>query len=318
MAALDLITLAEFKNYRPVTQGTSKDSTVFPGVITAASRMIENELGRRIRYRAPAEVDGAANLLPSTNFVNGALAGVVQPSSSGRTLIVNFSSGLTAGVLTVTGTVGGVAGVVKTFDVADGQVQHGLDFFTAISAMAASGVAGSGTVKVGSSLGYVEYHTLTGTPNLRTLEWPVKNTPNEVNEDISRTYGTTTRLVLGTDYLLHVGGLAEPAKVIRINGPYPRWWFGGWRAVKLVYSAGYQIASIPQEIKDACGRLAVLLFKEFDQGQIEVASGSNVLGTWTRSGPATLTKAMRDQLAAYRRYRYDSDTGVRDFDLEAA
>lgn len=317
MAALDLITLADFRAFRPVTQGTARD-VPWAQIITSASRMIENEIGRRVVYRAPAEVAGAANLLPAIAFANGALAGVVQPSSGGRTLIVTFAAGLTAGVLTVTGTVNGVAGTAKTFDVTDGQVQHGLDFFTAISAVSGAGLGGAGTVKIGSSLGYVEYHTIRdGREAVLPLEWPAA-TVNELNEDISRTYGTTTRLVANTDYILTTGGIAEPSLITRINGAFRRSWFGGWRAIKLVYSAGYQIPNVPEEIQDVCRRLVQLMAEEVAKGQIEVATWSNALGSGTRMGPATLTRAMREQLSAYRRYRMGSDTGERDFDLEAA
>jgi hypothetical protein len=124
MAAYDLATLAEFKEALGGKGGTSKDSAM-RAALARASREVEQACGRRLVYRAPPEVVGSANVLPSTAFANGAVAGVVQPNSAGRTLIVTFGSGITAGVLTVTGTVAGVAGTARDFDVANGLVQHG-------------------------------------------------------------------------------------------------------------------------------------------------------------------------------------------------
>lgn len=313
MAALDLITLADYKVYRPVTQGAARDAA-WSGLITAASRMIENELGRRLRYRAPATTESA--VLASTAWGVSSPAVSAQPNSAGRTLIVTFTTA-TGGTLTVVGTVGGVSKTV-VFDAANGLVQHGLDFFTAIASFTIGGTpTGAGNVAVTTSQGYIEFHTLGGTERLLPLEWPIANIL-EVNEDISRTYGTSTRLAVGTDYLLSTGGLSEDGVITRVNGVYRRAWFGGWRAVKLVHAAGYSIATVPEEIKDVCRRLVSLTAQEVESKQIEVASGSNALGSWSRFGPATLTKAMREQLSPYRRSRFNSDTGDRDFDLEAA
>lgn len=310
MAALDIITLADLKAYKPAA-GQAADPRFRP-LITTASRVIEATLGRRIIYRAPPEVATYDNIL-SAAFANGTPAGGA-PNAAGRTLIVLFPATATAGTVAVTGTVAGVVGVTETFDVVDGLLQHGLKFFTAISAITIAGALGGGTLKMGTSIGYVDYHTPVES-EIMSYEWPRQQTL-EINEDAARTYASGTKLVAGTDFLLT--RRTDGDFLIRLSSSLPMAWQGGWRAIKDVYSAGYRVASMPEEFKDTCRRLVVLLFQEVDKGQVEVASGSNALGNWSRMGPAMLTKAMRSQVAHLRRNRFGADTAERDYDLEAA
>jgi hypothetical protein len=310
MAALDLITLADLKAYKPVV-GTAAD-TRYSRLVTDASRILEAALGRRIVYRAPPEVATYDNIL-STAFANGTPAGSA-PNAAGRTLIVLFPPGATAGTVAVTGTVAGVAGTTETFDVVDGLLQHGLKFFTAISGITIANAAGAGTLKIGTSIGYVDYHT-PRRAELISYEWPRQQTL-EINEDASRAYGSLTKLTLAADFLVTRGSAGDT--ILRLNSNLPISWIVGWRSIKDVNSSGYRVADVPEELKDTCRRLVVLLFQEVDKGQIEVASGSNALGNWSRMGPAMLTKSMRQQISHLRRYRFGADTAERDWDLEAA
>jgi hypothetical protein len=313
MAALDQVTLAEFKDFLGGKAGTARDSAA-RRAITRASREIEGITGRRLVYRAPPEVLGSANILPATNFANGALAGVVQPNVAGRTLAVTFGSGITAGVLTITGTVAGVAGTARDFDVANGLVQHGVDFFTAISAMSVAGAAGAGTVKVGSSLGYVEYHTVPGSCEFLALEKPFRQVL-AVYEDPVALYAVGT-LLTAADYALET----TAGRVRRVYAGLPWAWYSSWRAVKLVYSAGYFTpANVPEDIKGQTLHLAAQIYREAEDGRIEIASGSNAMGTWARFGGASITKATRDALWASGHVRAEFDrTGEREFDEDAA
>lgn len=326
MAALDLITLADLKSYRPL--GTGRDAMLRVW-ITTASRVIENYLGRRIRYRAPLEVASGDDLVADVAIANGSLALAGQPAG-GRTLVVSVTDAdrsLTAGLLTVTGTVGGVAGVTENFDLAaeiqqdfdgDGFMRlYGSKFFTAISGAAVSGASGATAadkVRLGVSLGYVEYHTIPGGCEHWTLEWPVISIL-EVNEDASAVYAAAAALVAGTDYRLD----KNEGKLTRVASQVPFSWDASWRAVRDVYSGGYaSIAAVPQEIKDVCRRLVLLSFQEVENNWLGKSGASDPAGNWTRFGPATLTKEMRDQLQPYRRRRFLTDTGEREFDLEAA
>lgn len=317
MSSRDIITLADLKAYVPIV-GTGRDA-VLDRFISAASRTIETDLGRRIVYRAPAEVEGAANIVASVAIANGALSIAAQPSSDGRTLIVTVTDAnrsLTAGLLTVTGTVGGVAGVVRTFDLTV-SAHHGLDFFSAISAAVISGAQGqdaADTIKVGSSIGYVDYHTPDCTSELPSLEWPVR-TVNELNEDSGRAFGASTKLS-GTGYLVKRASNGDWLVRLSSNQPIP--WVGGWRSVKQVYSAGYSVANVPEDIKDVCRRLVAILYQEVDKGRIGLSGGADATGNWQRFARAALAAEMRQQLDVYRRSRFGSDTAERDYDLEAA
>jgi hypothetical protein len=329
MAALDVITLQDLKAY--FAPGGSSRDPMLRTWITVASRILENELGRRLVYRAPLEVATGDNIVVDGALANGALALAGQPNSAGRNVVVTIldaNRSLTAGQLTVTGTVAGVVGVTEIFDLAAFVQQsfdasgflrlYGTKFFTAISGASianAAGNDGADKIRVGTSLGYVEYHTpRRGDCELWSLEWPVLSVL-EINEDTSRSYGSGTKLTLSTDYVLDL----SEGKFTRVAGQLPFYWLSSWRSQRLVYSAGYANAlTVPEDVKDICRRLVVLLFQEVDKGRIGISGASDPGGNWTRFGPSKLTSEMRDQLEAYRRRRFGTDTGEREFDLEAA
>jgi hypothetical protein len=319
MAALDLITLADLKTWIPLT-GTGRDS-VLKLFITAASRALETELGRRFRYRAPPEVEGAANIVAEAVIADGNLTIASQPNAAGRTLIVTVTdanNSITAGTVTATGTVGGVAGVTEVFDLALGLEQHGLKFFTALTGLSVAGLAGQAVadkVKVGSSLGYVDYHKPDGGPELPSLEWPVRNIL-ELNEDAARDFGSSTKLVADTDYL--VTRRSEGDFLIRLSSKLPTAWESGWRSIKQVYSAGYSAGNVPEDLKDACRRLVQLLYEEIAKDRLGMSGVSDSLGNWTRFAASGITREMRRQLQGFYRNRFGADTAERDFDLEAA
>ncbi len=324
MAAIDLITVPDLKAYAPKA-GSGRDRAL-GGFITAASRWIEEEIGRRLRFRAPAEVEGGANIVAPVAFAtNPGLTLAGQPNAAGRVLVVTLTDSdysVTAGLVTVTGTVGGVPGVTETFDFSTGGLeQYGMKFFEAIASIAVTGVAGAAAadmLKIGTSLGYVEYHSpYTGTAELATLEWPIPTGGLlEVNEDPAGVYSSTTRLAQGTDYVLE--HRKDGDYLVRVSSSQPFAWMAGWRAEKLVMAAGYKMATVPADAKDVCRRLVILLEDEVSRGRVGILTTNDALGNWTRFGPSMLTREMREQLAALRRFRFGSDTGQADFDLEAA
>lgn len=317
-----LVSLAELKEFLPA-QGTLKDAAL-EAAINRASLIIEAYLDRRIVYRAPAEVDGAANIVASRTLTDETVPGgsITQPNSAGRTLIVTLTDAdrsVTAGTVTVTGTVAGVAGTTEAFDLSLGAPLYGVKFFTAISSVVVSGCAGQGAgdaYRVGSSLGYVEYHTVNPPScELVALERPFRQVL-EVNEDWSRLYATGTKLVENTDY-----ELSGPRGIIRRTYPGKtlRSWYTWFRAVKVVYTAGFfTLANVPPDIKYEAMRLAALLFKETADGRLGVSSMSDAAQNITRFSPAMLTRESRDALTPHIRPEQFGRTGQRDFDLEAA
>jgi hypothetical protein len=325
MAVLDLVTLAEFKDFLPKS-GSARDAAMRVA-ITRASRELEGACGRRFIYRAPPEVDGAANILASRTLVDETIASgslAAQPNSAGRTLIITVTdadASVTAGTVTVTGTVAGVAGTTEAFNLAGGLIQHGVKFFTAISqiVVAVTGEGAGDTIKVGSSLGYVEYYTIPCGLNsdrsiLRTIERPLQQVL-AVYEDPYRVYGSDTLLVAGTDYVVS----KDAGRIERLSSGVGYAWQIGRRAIKAVNSAGYfGTTNVPADLKGHALHLAAQFYLEADKGQIEVASGSNALGSWTRMGPAGLTRKTHDALWSTGHIRIEDVTAERDFDLEAA
>lgn len=319
MSAHDLITLAELKAYRDFA-GADRD-TALRLELSAASGMIEDEVGRRVVYRCPAEVAGAGNILGSTAFNDGSSGAFDAQPAAARTTIVTFDSTLTGGTLTLTGTVEGVTGVTEVFNVTDGPLQHGIKPFTAYSLRVIAGKVGSGNFKIGSSVAYVEHHTFDPSDPcaLRPLQWPARYVI-EANEDASRAFGASTKLAAGTAFQLVVDDVKRQgsSSLLRLSSSLPSTWSGGWRANRLTLVSGFRIAEVPARVKDVCARLALLLFDELEPGRMGVSGRSDDHGNFTRFGPSRLTHEMRASLAPYRRRRFGLETGEVDVDLDAA
>jgi hypothetical protein len=323
--ALDLITLDEFKAYAPVT-GSGSDARL-RSLISVYSRAIEAELGRRIRYRAPAELAGAANIVAAVAIANGAQVLAAQPDSLGRTLIITIydpNHSISAGTVTVTGTLDGVAGATEVVTIiemdrtTDGWVHYSTKVVTALTSVAVAALAGNvaaDTLSVGTSLGYVEYHTRRPSEpcDLWAMEWPLISVI-EVNEDSNRVFGAGTRLVAGTDYVAtsHNGRVARLSSALRWS------WSPGWRAVKKETVAGFTRAGVPAELKDACCQAVTMGHDQAVANRVGVRSVSDATGNWTRFSGYQLTPEIREQIAHLRRRRYGAETGERDWDLEAA
>jgi hypothetical protein len=325
-----LITLSELTASYVPTEGIPGADVLArrERAINAASAIIEDFLDRRLVYRAPPEA--TANIVAEVTLVAAAaLTVAAQPTSPGRTLVVTKTDAdrsLTAGLVTITGTVAGVAGTTEVFDLGLGPVLHGCKFFTAISGIACSGLVNAqtgDTIKIGSSQGYVEYHSPgSGYEWLWTYEWPVYQVLY-CNEDITgtRTFATSTDVIQNSTS----GGFggfvltsSPRSRLERTWGAYLSTWSQGRRSVKLIYSAGYfTSAKVPDEIKDVAGQLAALLDRVAAKGQIGVSSQGDSTGNYVRFGPAALTKEMVDQLTGNQRGRFH-ETGVRDFDLDLA
>ena len=309
-----LATLADYKDTLGVGGGAKDD--VIERAINTASRLIEAELGRRLRYRAPEAVAGGADIVATVALTSATQTIAAQPSGS-RTLIVSIvdpDRSINAGTVTVTGTVDGTAGATEAFDLSVKQARyHGRKFFTNISSIVTSGVVGassSDTIAVGTSLGMVEYHTPVSW-RIRLREFPVYAIA-EVNEDSSRDFATTTALTASTEYEFSTSG-----EVRRLYDNLPTSFECGYRAIKVRYSAGYgAVSTVPADLVDLCIRLAGAKVQEFQRGALGTTSVSDQLGNFSRVA-ATLTRDQRDELAEYRRPDMFTTTGARDFDEEA-
>lgn len=168
--------------------------------------------------------------------------------------------------------------------------------------------------KVVSRGSLTEYHTMeTSGARLYSsvislLEWPII-TLASIAEDTAwpRTYSTL--LTSGTDYQAN----PPTGRVYRLTSPGARYqWATGFRAVRVVYTAGYaNTAAVPQTIKSVARRLAGVMWEEYKRDWRGVSSVSDQLGTFTRFSAASLSDDMTKSLRNERRMR-EFETGERD------
>ena len=315
MAALDIITIADLQDFWP-----SLGSAVLPQLrqhITQESRRIERTLGRRVVFRAPpvsaSKDDVVASVLPA----DGAQALLQTTLAGPRTLILTLTDStgeVLSGTVTVTGTVDGTAGETEVFDLSEGLIQHGRRFFTVLSAITISSLSIVGTaarLKVGASLGYVEYHSIPCGALLRPLEWPLYHVAT-IYEDAGCEYAAADLLTVTTDYRVAADGPLG-GEITRVSSSLPTSWTSGPRAQKLSYSAGYRLSTVPEDIKSVCRRLVRLAYEEASKGRSGQPQGSDDRGNWSRGSAADILA----ELDPYVRHRF-SETGARDFDLEAS
>ena len=155
----------------------------------------------------------------------------------------------------------------------------------------------------------VEYHSPSRPAcHLSLLQYPVISvTSIYEDEDWPRTYGAAYLLTASTDYqVVGVNG-----KVARLTSSGLSTWACGWRTIKVTYSAGWALANVPLEIKDACLKLAALEYREQKRGQQGLSAISDQLGNVQRFARAGVTPELQRDLLKYTRLRC-GETGERD------
>lgn len=134
---------------------------------------------------------------------------------------------------------------------------------------------------------------------LHLNEWPIISVTT-VHEDSSRVYATA--LVENTDYIV-----SKPeGKLVRVSGNLPIDWDYGWRAIKVVYIAGYQNAAgtqagataVPDAVRRVFYELLRWIFNQRTMNQVGLTQAQDSLGNRTFSGPAYLTPLMQAALSA--------------------
>lgn len=153
-----------------------------------------------------------------------------------------------------------------------------------------------------------EYHTMRtpaghylDTAELNTRQWPIV-TVTSVHEDTNypHVYGSSELLTVDTDYTV-----SKPTgRIYRTTSGTPRAWASGFRCIKVIYTAGYTQAAVPDRIKAVVLRLCSLMWGESERSAFGVQSQSDQLGNFTRFSSARLTDDMKDELAADRRNRF--------------
>lgn len=146
-----------------------------------------------------------------------------------------------------------------------------------------------------------EYHSFhADDSDLYTRQWPIISVAS-VHEDLNREYNAADLLTVNTDYIL-VSPLGKLQRIISSTGGEQSW-LNGFRAIKVVYQAGYADRdAVPEAIKDVALRHAVEVAKDIirkNQGLSEVADQT---GRFVRFGPTILTSGMKADLAFYRRF----------------
>src|SRR5574341_1623648 len=141
--------------------------------------------------------------------------------------------------------------------------------------------------------------------NLYLNEWPIVSVTS-VNEDSARVYGSGSLLVADTDYVIQ----KQSGKLVRVSGATPKPWLWSWRAIKVVYIAGYQNMSgtivgadpVPFEILRVFDELVTWIYRQRGgfggSREAGLVSMTDAMGNRTFTGPAYITSAMQGALDA--------------------
>ena len=155
---------------------------------------------------------------------------------------------------------------------------------------------------------YTEYHTFQNpsgvwfwSPSLSTRQWPII-TVTSVHECSTwpRTWASSTLLTADTHYTV-----SKPYGVIhRLGTSGATSWASGLRSVRVIYTAGYTQAAVPQRIKAVVLRLVGAMWAESERKLHGISSQSDQLGNFTRFSVARLTDDMKGELTGERRARF--------------
>lgn len=138
-----------------------------------------------------------------------------------------------------------------------------------------------------------EYHSIWRvSPNLYALQRPIISVTT-IHEDAAAEYGASTLLTVTTDYVV-----SKPqGKIIRVDTNLQTSWTTGFRAIKMIYTAGYaNTAAVPSDIKFAALRTCGLIWSEVSGKQHGLASISDDMGNISRFAPAGLTEPIQRML----------------------
>lgn len=146
-----------------------------------------------------------------------------------------------------------------------------------------------------------EYHSFhTADSDLYTRQWPIISVAS-VHEDLDRVYGSGDLLTVNTDYIV-VNPIGKLQRIISSTGGEQSW-LNGFRAIKVVYQAGYADRdAVPEAIKDVALRHAVSVAKPIIRKNQGLAEVTDAMGRLVVAGPPILTSGMKADLAHYRRY----------------
>lgn len=149
-----------------------------------------------------------------------------------------------------------------------------------------------------------EYHTIRrGTCELWLNQFPVMAITS-IHEDPDRDYGASALLTALTNYTVDV----ETGMITRVDQDTPIAWDAGFEAVKVVYTAGYSQASVPEDLKALALELFALQWADAHGERYGVGSVSTPLGNVNYSGPAELTPHMLARLDRHRKFLFQDST----------
>lgn len=123
-------------------------------------------------------------------------------------------------------------------------------------------------------------------------------TITSVHEDPDRSYGSSTLLVKGTDYL--VDSRDDCVILIRISGGSPIAWNSSFEAVKVIWTAGYTQATVPGDIKRIASELLAMHYADNAEKRFRESSRDDGIGGRSFYGPAELTSHMIKRLGRHR------------------
>lgn len=286
------------------------------GILSLIANQVAEEMqsitGRRFVFQG--EVEDADGLKDGAAWEDGAVGGVAELSDN-RAIIVTLSASTLIGTLTVSGTDPNGDSIAEEFNAADGVTQYGRRVFQigTTPTVTIASATGSGTVDVGTVEPYTEYHSLD--TRRHVLYFRERPTTELVGiwEDASRTWASSAKLTLDTDYALfkkaskatrHTAGLQTdfPEDVaVRFPERMPAWYIGD-RIQRVIYAAGWRQTAVPGEIRGLFFTGVGNLYRQAKKSQQGVTSITDASGSVTRLNPSLFSKEDTKRLIRLRTY----------------
>lgn len=148
---------------------------------------------------------------------------------------------------------------------------------------------------------YIEFHNvLYNEDTIYLRERPI-NTITSVHEDVQRVYGANTLLVEGTDFEVNV----NLGTLTRVSGSDVTRWERGYRTIRVEYDGGFDDvaddkANVPEDLKRAALKLALLIIREDDRKMQGVSSVTDSVGSVTRIAGRIVSEDVLMLLRPYR------------------
>lgn len=148
---------------------------------------------------------------------------------------------------------------------------------------------------------YIEFHNIYHREETIFLRERPINSITTVHEDDQRVYGAGDLLTEDDDFILD----KNKGTLTRVSGTDVWRWERGLRTIRVEYDGGYDDvatdkANVPEGLKRACAKLALLILREDDRVMQGVSSKTDSAGSVTRFAGRIISEDVLMLLRPYR------------------